>query len=57
MPVPAEQPADFSGVVYAAASDTDLCEIIWLDPPPLGQDELRSLLDRAAEALDAAAAP
>ena len=49
--MPVEQPTDFNGVVYAAAADTDLCEIVWIDPPPLDQDELRSLLDRAAEAL------
>ena len=56
-PVPVEQPTDFNGVVYPAAADTDLCKIVWIDPPPLDQDELRSLLDRAANALDAAAAP
>lgn len=56
-PVPAEQPTDFNGVVYAAADDTDLCEIVWIDPPPLDQDELRSLLARAAQALDADDAP
>ena len=55
--MPVEQPTDFNGVVYAAAADTDLCEIVWIDSPPLDQDELRSLLDRAANALDAAAAP
>lgn len=53
VPVQAEHPADFSGIVYAAAPNTDLCEIVWIDPPPLDHDELRALLDRAADALDA----
>ena len=53
VPVQAEHAADLKGVVYSAAADTDLCEIVWIDPPPQDQDELRALLDRAADALDA----
>ncbi len=47
-----EEPADnLSGIVYSASPDTDLCEIVWLDPPPPTTDEITAPLRAAAKAL------
>lgn len=47
--IPDEGEVDQStGIVYQAAEDLDLCEIVWLDPPPSGS-VLTQLLERAAD--------
>lgn len=55
--MPQEAPADcVSGVTFRAADDTMLCEIVWIDPPPHDEEELRRLLQGAADALAEAGA-
>ncbi len=50
--MPDEAPADaLSGLVFSASDDTDLCEIAWIDLPPIDETELRELLSAAAPAL------
>ena len=50
-PVPEEGAADIlTGIVYASG-DFVLCEVAWIDPPP-GLNEIKLIMDQAADALD-----
>ena len=56
MPHEGEGEADtLSGVVYQAAPDVLLAEIVWIDAPP-APEKLTALMDGAADALDRASA-
>jgi len=52
LPLPAEGEVDiFTGVAYASG-DFVLCEIAWTDATPSSLDEIRSLMDQPADALE-----
>jgi len=52
VPMPEEGEADvLTGVAYASG-DFVLCEIAWIDASPSSLDEIRAMMDQAADALE-----